>query len=89
MSQVCEVTGRRPQYGNNVSHSNRKTRRRFNPNLHVRRFWLEDEQRFITLKVSSKGLRIIDKKGIVAVLQDIGKRKKKKRNKSAESDTDE
>jgi large subunit ribosomal protein L28 len=76
MSQVCEVTGKRPMYGNNVSHSNRKTRRRFNPNLHVRRFWLENENRFVTLRVSSKGLRIIDKKGIESVLKTIKNRKK-------------
>jgi len=77
MSQVCEVTGKRPQYGNNVSHSKRRTRRRFNPNLHVRRFWVESEKRFITLRVSAKGLRIIDKKGIETVLAEIKKRKEK------------
>jgi large subunit ribosomal protein L28 len=77
MAQICDVTGKRPQYGNNVSHSNRKTRRRFNPNLHVRRFWLESEKRFITLRVSTKGLRTIDKNGIEAVLADIKKRKQK------------
>ena len=77
MSRVCEVTGKRPQYGNNVSHSNRKTRRRFNPNLHVRRFWVESEKRYITLRVSAKGLRIIDKKGIESVLADIKERKQK------------
>jgi len=81
MAQVCEVTGKRPQYGNNVSHSNRKTRRRFNPNLHVRRFWLESEKRFITLRVSTKGLRTIDKNGIEAVLADIKKRKQKDKDK--------
>jgi len=77
MSQVCEVTGKRPQYGNNVSHSKRRTRRRFNPNLHVRRFWVESEKRFITMRVSTKGLRIIDKKGIETVLAEIRKRKEK------------
>lgn len=77
MSQVCEVTGKKSQYGNNVSHSKRRTRRRFNPNLHVRRFWVENEKRFITLRVSTKGLRIIDKKGIETVLAEIKKRKKK------------
>ncbi|MGD9108565.1 MAG: 50S ribosomal protein L28 [Gammaproteobacteria bacterium] len=81
MSQVCEVTGKRPQYGNNVSHSNRKTRRRFEPNLHVRRFWIESEKRYVTLRVSAKGLRIIDKKGIESVLADIKKRKQKDKDK--------
>lgn len=82
MSQVCQVTGKRPLVGNNVSHSNRKTRRRFIPNLHVRRFWVESEQRFIKLRVSSKGLRIIDKKGIETVLADIKAREKKDKSKS-------
>ena len=76
MSQVCEVTGKRPLYGNNVSHSNRKTRRRFNVNLRERRFWLESEKRFIKLKVSSKGLRIIDKKGVETVIKEIQARRK-------------
>ena len=76
MSQVCEVTGKRPLYGNNVSHSNRKTRRRFNVNLRERRFWLEREKRFIKLKVSSKGLRIIDKKGVETVIKEIQARRK-------------
>lgn len=78
MPQICEVTGKRPLVGHNVSHSNIKTKRRFNPNLHVRRFWVESLQKFIKLRVSSKGLRIIDKKGIEAVLKDIEKRKKAK-----------
>ena len=80
MPQVCEVTGKRPMSGNNVSHSNRKTRRRFIPNLHVRRFWLEKENRFIKLRVSTKGIRIIDKKGIEVVLEDIRNRKKEASN---------
>lgn len=71
MSRVCQVTGKRPMSGNNVSHANNKTRRRFLPNLHSRRFWLEDENRWVKLRVSGKGLRIIDKKGIEAVLEDI------------------
>ncbi|HCU05949.1 MAG: 50S ribosomal protein L28 [Gammaproteobacteria bacterium GWE2_42_36] len=71
MSQVCMVTGKKPLVGNNVSHSHRKTKRRFCPNLHERRFWLDGEKRFVKLRVSSKGLRIIDKKGIEAVLADI------------------
>ncbi|WFF41852.1 50S ribosomal protein L28 [Salinicola endophyticus] len=74
MSQVCQVTGKRPVTGNNVSHSQRKTRRRFVPNLHTHRFWVESEKRFVKLRISSKGMRIIDKKGIEAVLSDIRKR---------------
>jgi len=71
MAKVCMVTGKRPVTGNNVSHSQRKTRRRFLPNLHWHRFWVESEQKFVRLRVSSKGMRIIDKKGIDAVLTDI------------------
>ncbi|MBK7984677.1 MAG: 50S ribosomal protein L28 [Candidatus Competibacteraceae bacterium] len=71
MSRVCQVTGKRPITGNNVSHANNKTRRRFLPNLHVHRFWVESEQRFIKLRVSSHGMRIIDKRGIDAVLVDL------------------
>ncbi|WP_280563596.1 MULTISPECIES: 50S ribosomal protein L28 [unclassified Chromohalobacter] len=74
MSQVCQVTGKRPVTGNNVSHSQRRTRRRFLPNLHSHRFWVEAEKRFVRLRVSSKGMRIIDKKGIEEVLSDIRKR---------------
>ena len=71
MSRVCQVTGKRPITGNNVSHANNKTRRRFLPNWHVHRFWVESEQRFIKLRVSSHGMRIIDKRGIDAVLVDL------------------
>lgn len=71
MSKVCMVTGKRPVTGNNVSHSQRKTRRRFLPNLHWHRFWVESESKFVRLRVSSKGMRIIDKKGIDAVLADV------------------
>lgn len=71
MSQVCQVTGKRPLVGNNVSHANNKTKRRFMPNLHRRRFWLESEKRWIRLRVSRKGLRIIDRFGIEKVLADI------------------
>ena len=71
MSKVCQVTGKRPMSGNNVSHANNKTRRRFLPNLHTHRFWMESEQRFVKLKVSSKGLRIIDKVGIDKVVADL------------------
>ncbi|HHW76345.1 MAG TPA: 50S ribosomal protein L28 [Xanthomonadaceae bacterium] len=71
MSRVCQVTGKGPLTGNNVSHANNKTRRRFLPNLHVHRFWVESERRFVSLRVSSHGMRIIDKKGIDAVLADL------------------
>ena len=71
MSKVCQVTGKRPVTGHNVSHSNIKTKRRFEPNLHYHRFWVESEKRFLRLRVSSKGMRIIDKKGIDSVLTDI------------------
>ncbi|MBM88855.1 MAG: 50S ribosomal protein L28 [Gammaproteobacteria bacterium] len=68
MSRVCMVTGKKPVTGNNVSHANNKTRRRFSPNLHSHRFWVESEKRFVKLRVSAKGMRIIDKLGIDAVL---------------------
>ena len=71
MSRVCMVTGKGPVTGNNVSHSQRKTRRRFLPNLHWHRFWVESENKFVRLRVSSKGMRIIDKKGIDAVLAEV------------------
>jgi large subunit ribosomal protein L28 len=74
MSQVCQVTGKKPMSGNNVSHAQNKTRRRFLPNLHYHRFWLESEKRFVRLRVSPKGMRIIDKKGIEQVLAEIRKR---------------
>lgn len=71
MSRVCQVTGKRPLVGNNVSHANNKTKRRFLPNLHNHRFWVESENRFVRLRVSSKGMRIIDKQGIEKVLADL------------------
>ena len=71
MSRICQVTGKRPQSGNNVSHANNKTRRRFLPNLQNKRFWLESEKRFVRLRVSRKGLRIIDKHGLEKVLADL------------------
>jgi large subunit ribosomal protein L28 len=74
MSRVCQVTGKHPVSGNNVSHSNVKTRRRFLPNLHRHRFWVESENRWVRLRVSTKGLRIIDKKGIDAVLAEMRSR---------------
>lgn len=77
MSRVCQVTGKRPQTGNNVSHANNKTRRRFLPNLHTHRFWVESENRWVNLRVSSHGMRIIDKVGIEQVLSDIRARGEK------------
>ena len=71
MSRVCQVTGKRPMVGNNVSHANNKTRRRFLPNLHNHRFWVESENRFVRLCVSTKGMRIIDNLGIDKVLVDL------------------
>ncbi|NJN53163.1 MAG: 50S ribosomal protein L28 [Gammaproteobacteria bacterium] len=71
MSQVCQVTGKRPQVGNNVSHANNKTKRRFVPNLHYHRFWVDGEKRFVRLRVSAAGMRVIDKRGIEAVLADL------------------
>jgi large subunit ribosomal protein L28 len=77
MSQVCQVTGKRPIVGNNVSHANNKTKRRFSPNLHYHRFWLDGEKRFVRLRVSAAGMRIIDKRGIEAVVADIRARGEK------------
>lgn len=77
MSRVCQVTGKRPVSGNNVSHSNIKSKRRFLPNLHSHRFWVESENRWVKLRVSTKGLRIIDKKGIDAVLGELRSRGEK------------
>jgi large subunit ribosomal protein L28 len=71
MSRVCQVTGKRPIVGNNVSHANNKTRRRFLPNLQTHRFWVENEKRWVRLRVSTQGMRIIDKQGIDNVLADI------------------
>jgi len=71
MSRVCQITGKNPQVGNNVSHANNKTKRRFLPNLHTRRFWLESEKRWIKLRVSRQGLRMIDKLGIEQILSDL------------------
>ncbi|NVJ49894.1 MAG: 50S ribosomal protein L28 [Gammaproteobacteria bacterium] len=71
MSRVCQVTGKRPTVGNNVSHAKNRTKRRFLPNLHSHRFWVESEKRFVKLRVSAKGMRIIDKQGIDTVLAKI------------------
>ncbi len=73
MSKVCQITGRRPQFGNNVSHANNKTKRRFLPNLKKHRIWVPSQKRYITLKVSARGLRTIDKLGIETILEKIKK----------------
>ena len=71
MAKVCQVTGKKPMVGNNVSHANNKTKRRFLPNLQNRRFWVESEKRLISLRLTNAGLRVIDKNGIDAVLSDL------------------
>ena len=77
MSRLCQVTVKHVQVGNNVSHANNKTRRRFLPNLQNRRLWVESEKRWVNLRLSSKGLRTIDKKGIDAVLAEMRARGEK------------
>jgi len=77
MSRVCQITGKRPATGNTVSHANNKRRRRFLPNLHTQRFWLEDEKRWISLRVSTNALRTIEKKGLGAVLAQMRRRGEK------------
>ena len=77
MSRVCEVTGKKPGVGNRVSHANNKKRRRFLPNLHTQRFWLETEKRWVSLRVSTQGLRTIEKKGIDTVLAEMRAQGKK------------
>jgi len=71
MARVCQVTGKKPMVGNNVSHANNKTKRRFLPNLQNRRFWVESENRWVSLRITNAGLRLIDKVGIDAVLADL------------------
>ena len=71
MSMRCELTGKSFQTGNNVSHAKNRTKRKFFPNLHTHKFWVESENRFVSLKVSAKGMRIIDKKGISVVLKEL------------------
>jgi len=71
MAKVCQVTGKKPMVGNNVSHANNKTKRRFLPNLQNRRFWVESENRWVSLRLTNAGLRLIDKNGIDSVLADI------------------
>lgn len=77
MSRVCQVTGKKPIVGNTVSHANNRRRRRFLPNLHTHRFWLESEKRFVSLRVSANGMRIIDKKGVEAIVAEIRARGEK------------
>jgi large subunit ribosomal protein L28 len=71
MSRVCQVTGKRPKTGNTVSHANNRKRRRFLPNLHTHRFWLETEKRFVSLRVTTRGLRTIEKRGVDVVVADL------------------
>jgi large subunit ribosomal protein L28 len=71
MSKVCQVTGKRPTSGNTVSHANNRRRRRFLPNLHTQRFWLETEKRWVSLKISGHGLRTLEKKGVEAVVAEL------------------
>lgn len=77
MARICQVTGKKPMVGNNVSHANNKTKRRFLPNLQNRRLWVESENRFVTLRLTNAALRTIDKKGIDAVLADMRARGEK------------
>ncbi len=77
MSRVCQVTGKGPASGNNVSHANNRTRRRFLPNLHTHRFWVESEKRWVKLRISHQGLRLIDKRGIDEVIAELRKRGEK------------
>ena len=77
MSRVCQVTGKKPMAGNNVSHAHNKTRRRFLPNLQNKRIWVESENRFVKLRLTAKGMRIIDKKGIDSVLAELRARGEK------------
>ena len=76
MARVCQITGKKPQTGHHVSHANNKTKRRFLPNLQYRRFWVESEKRWVSLRISNAGLRLIDKNGIEAVLKTLRERGK-------------
>tara|TARA_B110000014_G_C19798567_1_gene414795 strand:- start:33 stop:269 length:237 start_codon:yes stop_codon:yes gene_type:complete len=71
MSRVCDITGKKPMFGNNVSHAHNKSRRRFNINLQKKKFWLPDEKRYVTLRISTRGMRVIDKKGITRVVKEL------------------
>lgn len=77
MAKVCQVTGKKPVSGNNVSFSHKKTKRRFEPNLQNKRYWVPSEQRYVSLRLSTKGMRIIDKRGIESVLAELRKRGEK------------
>ena len=77
MRRICDVTGKKPMFGNNVSHAHNKSRRRFNINLQKKRFWLPDENRYVTLRISTRGMRIIDKKGIRKVINELRAKGKK------------
>ncbi len=77
MARVCQITGKGPMVGNNVSHANNKTKRRFLPNLQYHRFWVEAEKRFVKLRVSTQGMRMIDKLGIDKILEKLRKRGEK------------
>ena len=71
MSRVCEITGKKPGVGNRVSHANNKKRRRFLPNLHTQRFWVETEKRWVSLRLSANGMRTVEKKGIEKVVEEL------------------
>ena len=77
MSRICQVTGKAPSFGNAISHSHRRTKRRFDPNIQNKRYWLPSEQRFVQLKVSTKGMKVIDARGIERVVADIRARGEK------------
>jgi len=77
MARVCQVTGKRPMVGNNVSHANNKTKRRYLPNLQYRKFWVESENRWVKMRLTNAGLRLIDKKGIDVVLVEMRSRGEK------------
>jgi large subunit ribosomal protein L28 len=74
MSKICQVTGRRPSFGNTVSHSHRKTRRRWDPNIQTKRFWLPSERRWVKLTVSTRGIKTIDRRGIESVVAELRRR---------------
>ena len=71
MSRVCDITGKKPMFGNKVSHAHNKSRRRFNINLQKKKFWLPDEKRYVTLRISTRGMRVIDKQGITRVVKEL------------------
>ena len=77
MSRVCDITGKKPMFGNKVSHAHNKSRRRFNVNLQKKKFWFAEENRFVTLRLSTRGMRIIDKKGIRTVINELRSKGKK------------